>query len=49
MIRQDRDRQRLRGHLPEGASSSPTAPADKAWFDKLRERVPSQGRTAPQA
>jgi antitoxin ParD1/3/4 len=49
MNRQELDRQHLRGHLLEGASSSPTAPADKAWFDKLRERARSQGIRAPRA
>jgi antitoxin ParD1/3/4 len=39
LIRKDQDRQLLRGLLLEGAASSPTAPADKAWFDELRARV----------
>jgi antitoxin ParD1/3/4 len=39
LIRRDQDRQRLRGLLLAGAASSPTAPADAAYFDGLRERV----------
>jgi len=39
LIRHDQDRQRLRGLLLDGASSSPTAPADAAYFDELRSRV----------
>ena len=39
LIRQDRDRQRLRGLLLEGGSSAPTAPSDEAYFDGLRERA----------
>ena len=44
LIRHDQDRQRLRGLLLEGASSSPTEPVDQAYFDGLRERV--RGRKA---
>lgn len=39
LIRKERDRERLRGLLLEGAASPPTAPADAAFFDELRERV----------
>lgn len=39
LIRKDRDRQRLRGLLLEGAASAPSSPADKAFFDGLRQRV----------
>jgi antitoxin ParD1/3/4 len=39
LIRRDRDRQQLRALLLEGASSSPGAPADEAYFDALRERA----------
>ena len=39
LIRHDQDRQRLRGLLLDGASSSPTTPADAAYFDELRSRV----------
>ena len=39
LIRKDRDRQRLRGLLLEGAASASASPADEAFFDGLRERV----------
>ena len=39
LIRRDRDRQRLRGLLLDGADSTPAATADRAWFDRLRERT----------
>lgn len=39
LIRGDQDRQLLRGLLLEGAASAPTAPADGAYFEGLRERV----------
>ena len=39
LIRRDRDRQRLRGLLLDGADSPPAATADRAWFDRLRERI----------
>ena len=45
LLRRDRDRQRLRGLLLDGAASASTAPADKAYFGELRERV----RTSRQA
>lgn len=39
LIRKDADRQRLRGLLPDGATSSPTAPVDAGYFAAMRERV----------
>ncbi|MYH28746.1 MAG: type II toxin-antitoxin system ParD family antitoxin [Acidobacteria bacterium] len=39
LIRRDRDRQRLRALLLDGADSAPVATADRAWFDRLRERA----------
>ena len=39
LIRHDRDRLRLRNLLLEGAASAPTDPADKAYFESLRDRV----------
>ena len=39
LIRRDQDRQRLRALLLEGAESQPTAPADAAYFDGLRDRA----------
>ena len=39
LIRRDRDRQRLRGLLLDGADSPPAVTADQAWFDRLRERI----------
>lgn len=39
LIRDDRDRQHLRGLLLEGASSAPTEPVDGPYFDRLRERA----------
>jgi len=39
LIRQDLDRQNLRRLLLKGASSPPTAAADEAYFDGLRERA----------
>lgn len=44
LIRRDRDRQRLRGLLLDGAQSRPTLTADGGYFDGLRERA--RGRTA---
>jgi len=43
LIRQDRDRQQLRGLLLEGAGSAPGAPADEAFFRRLRERAGGPG------
>jgi antitoxin ParD1/3/4 len=39
LIRKDQERQRLRRLLEDGASSSPAAPADKAYFEGQRRRV----------
>ena len=39
LIRADQDRQRLRGLLLDGAASSATGAADKAYFDDLRRRA----------
>jgi len=44
LIRRDQARRRLRALLLEGASSSPTAPADQAYFDSLRDRVVRRDR-----
>lgn len=44
LIRKDQDRQHLRGLLLEGASSSPTAPVDSAYFDSLRSRIGDRKR-----
>ena len=44
LIRRDRDRQRLRGLLLDGAQSRPTLTADGGYFDGLRART--RGRTA---
>ena len=39
LIRKDGDREQLRGLLLDGARSTPAAPADAAYFDRLRVRV----------
>ncbi len=39
LIRRDRDRQRLRDLLLDGADSPPASGADGARFARLRERV----------
>jgi antitoxin ParD1/3/4 len=39
LIRADRDRQRLRKLLLDGAASPATAAADEAYFGGLRDRV----------
>ena len=39
LIRKDRDRQRLRGLLLEGAASPSAVTADADYFDRLRGRV----------
>lgn len=39
LIRKDGDREQLRGLLLDGARSVPAAPADAAYFDRLRARV----------
>ena len=43
LIRRDQDRQRLRELLLAGAASEPTAVADEAYFQSLRERVRQAG------
>lgn len=44
LIRKDRDRQRFRELLLEGAASPPAGMADADYFDRLRGRVPNAGR-----
>jgi len=39
LIRKDQDRLHLRGLLLEGGSSKASAPANAAYFAKLRERA----------
>ena len=39
LIRKDRDRQRLRSLLLDGAASSVDGPADAEYFGSLRDRV----------
>lgn len=39
LIRKDRERQHLRGLLLDGADSPPESAADRAYFDRLRERA----------
>ena len=39
LIRRDRDRQRLRDLLLEGAASPPSTKADADYFERLRGRV----------
>jgi antitoxin ParD1/3/4 len=39
LIRKDRETQRLRTLLLDGAASASTEPADAAYFNALRERV----------
>ena len=41
LIRKDHDRMHLRNLLLKGAGSKAVAPADKAYFDSLRDRVRS--------
>jgi antitoxin ParD1/3/4 len=43
LIRNDQDRQRLRGLLLEGAESPPGPPADASYFETLRSRVRGRG------
>jgi antitoxin ParD1/3/4 len=43
LIRNDQDRQHLRGLLLAGASSPPATPADDAWFADLRGRASKAG------
>ena len=44
LIRKDRDRQRLRGLLLEGAASPSAVTADADYFDRLRGRVRDSGQ-----
>jgi antitoxin ParD1/3/4 len=44
LIRRDRDRAQLRSLLIDGASSSPTEPADHGYVDNLRDRVQSRAK-----
>jgi antitoxin ParD1/3/4 len=46
LIRKDRDRQRLRAMLLEGAMSGPGVPTDQAYFESLRKRVRRRRKTA---
>ena len=39
LIRKDQDRQPLRGLSLGGAASAAASPADRAYFDRLRQRV----------
>ena len=39
LIRKDRDRQRLRRLLLDGAESPPGPPADAGYFEALRSRI----------
>jgi antitoxin ParD1/3/4 len=43
LIRRDQARLQLRGLLLAGDSSTPTNPADRAYFDGLRKRVRAGG------
>lgn len=44
LIRKDRDRQRLRRLLLEGAASAPAVSADAEYFERLRGQVREAGR-----
>ena len=44
LIRKDQSRQQLRCLLLEGATSQPSAVADKAYFDGLRRNVRRRSR-----
>ena len=44
LIRSDRDRQRMRSLLLEGAASPPAAQADEGYFESLRSQVQEAGR-----
>jgi antitoxin ParD1/3/4 len=39
LIRKDQDRLQLRSLLLAGVASAPSAPADPAYFERLRDRV----------
>lgn len=43
-MREDQDRSRLRALLLQGAESAPGQPADRAYFDTLRDRVQRRTR-----
>ena len=43
LIREDRDRQQLRGLLLEGAASPQTGAMDADYFDRLRGRIKDSG------
>ena len=43
LIRKDRDRQRLRGLLLEGAATPPAVSVDADYFAQLRDRVREAG------
>ena len=44
LILTDRERQRMRSLLLEGAASAPSAHADEGYFESLRSRVHEAGR-----
>nr|SPS06240.1 conserved protein of unknown function [Candidatus Nitrotoga fabula] len=48
LIRKDQDRLRLRELLLAGAATAPTAPADGAYFEGLRDRVRKIAKTGTQ-
>lgn len=45
LIRRDQDRLHLRGLLLAGAASAPSAPAEAAYFKRLREQVRRAGKS----
>jgi antitoxin ParD1/3/4 len=45
LIRRDRDRERLRTLLLDGADSAPAAPITAAYFDGLRQQVRAASST----
>ena len=44
LIRKDRDRQRLRALVLEGAASPPAGMADEDYFDHLRDKIREAGQ-----
>ncbi len=44
LIRRDRDRERLRGLLMEGAKSAPTEPVNDGYFESLRARAQNSSK-----
>lgn len=46
LIRRDQDRLQLRNLLLVGASSAPTAPVNRTYFEGLRERVRGAAKVA---